>query len=68
MVQYITLDVKLFNSQLNKLKSEIKNNTDITLKISSNDVGDSNDENNIPDKFLLTNSQVSKLRKAFGTG
>ena len=68
MVQYNTLNVKLFNSQLNKLKSEIKNNTDITLKISSNDVGDSNDENNIPDKFLLTNSQVSKLRKAFGTG
>ena len=68
MVQYNTLNVKLFKSQLNKLKSEIKNSTDITLKISSNDVGDSNDENNIPDKFLLTNSQVSKLRKAFGTG
>ena len=68
MVQYNTLNVKLFNSQLNKLKSEIKNSTDITLKISSNDVGDSNDENNIPDKFLLTNSQVSKLLKAFGTG
>ena len=68
MIQYNTLNVKLFNSQLNKLKSEIKNSTDITLKISSNDVGDSNDENNIPDKFLLTNSQVSKLRKAFGTG
>ena len=68
MVQYNTLNVKLFNSQLNKLKSEIKNSTDITLKISSNDVGDSNDENNIPDKFLLTNLQVSKLRKAFGTG
>ena len=68
MVQYNTLNVKLFNSQLNKLKSEIKNSADITLKISSNDVGDSNDENNIPDKFLLTNSQVSKLRKAFGTG
>ena len=67
MVQYNTLNVKLFNSQLNKLKSEIKS-TDITLKISSNDVGDSNDENNIPDKFLLTNSQVSKLRKVFGTG
>ena len=68
MVQYNTLNVKLFNSQLNKLKSEIKNSTDITLKISSNDVGDSNDENNIPDTFLLTNSQVSKLHKAFGTG
>ena len=53
------------NSQLNKLKSGIKNNTEVTLKISSNDVGDSNDENNFPHKLLLTNTQVSKLRKAF---
>ena len=34
-------------------------------KISSNVVGDSNDENNFPHKLLLTNTQVSKLRKAF---
>ena len=68
MVQYNTLNIKLSNSQLNKLKSEIKNSADITLKISSNVLGDSNDKNNIPDKFLLTNSQVSKLCKAFGTG
>ena len=37
----------------------------VTLKISSNFVGDSNDENNFPHKLLLTNTQVSKLRKAF---
>ena len=53
------------NSQLNKLKSGIKNNTEVTLKIPSNVVGDSNDENNFPHKFLLSNTQVSKLRKAF---
>ena len=53
------------NSQLNKLKSGIKNNTEVTLKIPSNVVGDSNDENNFPHKFLLPNTQVSKLRKAF---
>ena len=53
------------NSQLNKLKSGIKNGTDVTLKISSNVVGDSNDENNFPHKLLLTNIKVSKLRKAF---
>ena len=35
------------------------------MKISSNIVGDSNDENNFPNKLLLTNTQVSKLRKAF---
>ena len=33
MTQYNTLDVKLSNSQLNKLKSEIKNGTEVTLKL-----------------------------------
>ena len=65
MTQYNTLNVKLSNSQLNKLKLGIKNNTEVTLKISSNVVGDSNDENNFLHKLLLTNTQVSKLRKAF---
>ena len=35
------------------------------MKISSNVGGDSNDNNNFPHKLLLTNTQVSKLRKAF---
>ena len=35
------------------------------MKLPANVVGDSNDENNFPRKFLLTNTQVSKLRKAF---
>ena len=35
------------------------------MKISSNVVGDSNDKNNFSHKLLLTNTQVSKLRKAF---
>ena len=61
MTQYKTLNVKLSNSQLNKLKSRIKNNTEVTLKISSNAVGDSNDDNNFRYKLLLTNTQVSKL-------
>ena len=65
MTQYNTLNVKLSNSQINKLVSGIKNGTEITLKISSNIVGDSNDENNYPHKLLLTNTQASKLRKAF---
>ena len=30
--QYITLNVKLSNSQLNKLKSGIKNNTEVTCR------------------------------------
>ena len=53
------------NSQLDKLILGIKNGTEVTLKISSNVVGDSNDENNFLHKVLLTNTQVSKLRKAF---
>ena len=68
MTQYNTLSVKLFNSQLTKLKLGIKNGTQVTLKILSNVVGDSNDKNNFPHKVLLTNTQVSKIRKAFGNG
>ena len=51
--------------QLNKLKLGIKNGTEVTLKISSNIVCNSNDENKIPDKLLLANTQDSKLGKAF---
>ena len=64
MTQYNTLNARLSNSQLIKLKTGIKN-TEVTLKLSSNVVGVSNDENTFPYKFLLTNTQVSKLRKAF---
>ena len=46
----------------------MKIGTEVTLKISSNVVGDSNDENNFPHKLLLTNTQVSKLHKAFSNG
>ena len=62
MTQYNALNVKL-PITLFKLKSVINNGTEITLKISSNVVGDSNDENNFPHKLLLNNTQVLKLRK-----
>ena len=52
------------NSQLNKLKSRIKNATEVTLKLSSNVVGDSNDESNFPHNLLLTTTQVSRYCKA----
>ena len=38
------------------------------MKHLSNVVGDSNDENNFPHELLLTNTQVSKLCKAFSNG
>ena len=65
MVQYSTLNVILSNSQLNKLKSTIKNGTKVNLNLSSNLIGSSNDETNFPYKLLLTNTQVSKIRIAF---
>ena len=64
MTQYNSLNVKLSNSQLNnKLKSAIKNETEVVLRLSSNMIGDN--ETNFPHKLLLTNRQVTNLRKAF---
>ena len=56
------------NSQLNKSKLGTKNFTEVTLKISSNVVDDSNDEYNFSNKFSLTNTLVSTLCKAFANG
>ena len=44
MTQYNSLNVKLSNSQLNKLNSAIKNETDVTLRLSLNMIGNSDDE------------------------
>ena len=65
MTQYNSLNVKLSHSQLNKLKSAIKNETDVVLKTSSNMIGNSDDETNFPHKLFLTNRQVANLHKAF---
>ena len=65
MTQYNSLNIKLSNSQLNKLKPAIKNETDVILRLLSNMIGNSNDETNFPHKLLLTNRQVTNLRKAF---
>ena len=46
MTQYNALNVKLSNSQLNKLKSGIKNGTEVNLNLLLNVVGDSNDDTN----------------------
>ena len=67
MTQYNSLNVKLSNSQLNKLKSPIKNETDVDLRLSSNMIGNSVDETNFPHKLLFTNRQVVNLRKAFAS-
>ena len=59
MTQYNSLNVKLSNSQLNKLKSAIKNKTEVVLRLSSNMIGDN--EANVSHKLLITNRQVAKL-------
>ena len=53
MTQYNSLNVK---------KSAIKN---VVLRLSSNMVGNSDDEINFPHKLLLTHRQTLSLRKAF---
>ena len=58
-------NVKLSNSQLNKPNSSIKNETDVVLRISSNMVGNSNDNTNFPHELLLTNREVANIREAF---
>ena len=63
MTQYNSLNLKLSNSQLNKLKSAIKNGTELML--SSNMIGNSDNKANFPHKLLLANRQVANLRKAF---
>ena len=64
MTQYNSSNVKLSNSQLNKLKSAIKNETDVVLRLSANMIGNSDNETDFPHKLLLTNRQVTNLRKA----
>ena len=58
MTQYNNLNVKLSNSQLNELKSAIKSKTDVKTGLSSNMVGNTNNETNFPHKLLLTNRQI----------
>ena len=48
MIQHNMLNVKF----------AIKNGTEVTLNLSSNIIGNSNDENNFSHKLLLTNTQV----------
>ena len=51
--------------RVNKLKSAIKNETDVISGLSSNITGNSNQETNFTHKLLLTNTQVVNLRTAF---
>ena len=63
MTQSNSLNAKLSNSQLNDLKSAIKNETGGVLRLSLNMLVDH--ETNFPHKLLLTNRQIENLHKAF---
>ena len=64
-MQYNRLNTKLSNSQLNKLKSTIKNENDVVTRLYCNIIGDSIDKTNFPHELLLTSRQVFSIRKAF---
>ena len=63
MIQYNNLNLKLSNSQINKSKSAIRNETKVVLRLSSNMIG--YNETNFPHQLLLTNRQVTNICKAF---
>ena len=58
MTQYNTLNIKLSKSQRNKLKSGMKNGTNVTLNLSSKLIGNSNDETNFPHKISFTDKNL----------
>ena len=58
MTQYNSLNVKISNSQLNELKSAMKIETEIVLRLSSNIIGNSNDEISFSHTLLLTDRKV----------
>ena len=64
-MQCNSLNIKVSNSKLNKLKSAIKNESEVVLRLSSNMIG--HNETNFPHKLLLTDRQVSSLCKSFAS-
>ena len=65
MTQYNSLNLKLSNSQLNKLKSAVKNETEVVLRLSSNMIG--GNETDFVHQLLLTKRQVANIRKTFAS-
>ena len=62
MDEYFKVNVKLSNSQLNKLKTAAKNQTEVTLRMNIKMFNG----NNLPHELLLTTRQKTKLRNVFG--
>ena len=65
MTKYNSVNVKLSNSLLDKLKLAAKTDEKVSVRQSINIIGNTTDKTNFPHKLLLTNEQVSRLCKAF---
>ena len=65
MTPYDSVNVKLCNSQLNKLKSATKNETEMMVRLPSDMIGNSNDEASFPHKLFLADRIVANLHKTF---
>ena len=61
MTQHNSLNVKLSNSKLNKLKSAVKNETEAVLRLLSNMTDNSIDATNFPHKLLLTDKSLTDI-------
>ena len=61
MVEYSKVNVKLWNTQLRKLKTLVKDKTGTTLRM----ILKMFDGNDLPNELLLTTRQKTKLRNAF---
>ena len=60
MIEYSTVNAKLSDSQLNKLKSAVKNQTGTTLRINARMFS----ANNLTHELLLTTRRTTNLRNA----
>ena len=58
MVEYNNVNTRLFDSQLNKLRYGVKNQTGVTLRMNIKIFNG----NNLPHELLLTTRQNTKLR------
>ena len=61
MVEYNVVNVKLSDSQLNKLKNAVKDQTGTALRMNIKMLS----AKNLPHELLLTTRQKTKLRNAF---
>ena len=60
MVEYDTINVGLSDSQLNTLKTDVKNDQETTIRMNTK----ISSANNLPHELLLTTRQATKLRNA----